>query len=250
MAMSIREAFAKSPQPCLKHSTYFDTYEELFARFQSKPITFVEVGVLNGGSLFMWKQFFGPRARIIGIDLNPGAKKWTEHGFEIYVGSQSDPNFWESIKASVGPIDILLDDGGHTYPQQIITTELMLDSIADDGLLVVEDTHTSYMQGFGDPRMSFINYTKVWIDKINSRFGKFQRVKEQSDTRVWSIEFFESIVAFKIRRSSSSRESQLVANITVESGEGAKDYRHNDGVESNEVKRKIENIIKRGFSLY
>jgi len=250
MAMSIREAFAQSPQPCLKHSTYFDTYEALFAGFQNKPITFVEVGVLNGGSLFMWRQFFGPQARIIGIDLNPGAKKWIEHGFEIYVGSQSDPTFWDGIKASVGSIDILLDDGGHTYPQQIVTTELMLDSIVDDGLLVVEDTHTSYMEGFGDRRMSFINYAKVWVDKINSRFGRFHRAKQQSDSRVWSVEFFESIVAFKIRRSSSGMESQLVANMTVESGEGAKDFRHDDEAESDEAKRQINDIVKRGFSVY
>ena len=59
-----------------------------------KKITFVEVGVFGGGSLFMWINFFGKQARIIGIELNPEAKKWEKDGFEIFIGDQSDPDFW------------------------------------------------------------------------------------------------------------------------------------------------------------
>ena len=55
----------------LKCDTYFQTYEELFSEYVGKEITFVEIGVLHGGSLLMWKEYFGPKARIIGIDLDP-----------------------------------------------------------------------------------------------------------------------------------------------------------------------------------
>jgi hypothetical protein len=73
--LSALDAFNASPHPSYKHTTYFDVYDELFGSYQERNITFVEVGVLNGGSLFMWREFFGPNARIIGIDLNPEAKK-------------------------------------------------------------------------------------------------------------------------------------------------------------------------------
>ncbi len=46
---------------------------------------------------FMWRNFFGSKARIIGIDMNPNAKKWEKHGFEIFIGSQSDKNFWRNL---------------------------------------------------------------------------------------------------------------------------------------------------------
>ena len=36
----------------------------------------------------MWRDYFGKDARIIGIDLNPEAKKWEKHGFEIFIGNQ------------------------------------------------------------------------------------------------------------------------------------------------------------------
>ena len=41
----------------LKCDTYFQTYEEIFKSYVGKKITFVEIGVLHGGSLFMWKEY-------------------------------------------------------------------------------------------------------------------------------------------------------------------------------------------------
>ena len=91
-------AYKKSPYKSIKHSSYFPVYDHLFCPYIGKEITFVEIGILGGGSLFMWREFFGENARIIGIDLNPEAKRWEKEGFEIYIGSQSDPHFWEHFK--------------------------------------------------------------------------------------------------------------------------------------------------------
>jgi hypothetical protein len=91
----------------LKCDTYFQIYEELFNQYVGKEITFVEVGVLHGGSLLMWRKYFGPQARIIGVDLDPKAKELEDKGFEIFIGSQSDSNFWKNFYSQVGNIDIL-----------------------------------------------------------------------------------------------------------------------------------------------
>ena len=90
-SLDIYKSYLASPYLSLKHSAYFQVYEELLGKYRNQNITFVEVGVLNGGSLFMWRHFFGPKARIIGIDFNPLAKRWEDDGFEIHIGSQSDP---------------------------------------------------------------------------------------------------------------------------------------------------------------
>ena len=65
------DAYDSRPYSSSKHSSYFQVYDQLFTGFIGKPITFVEIDVANVGSLFMWREFFGPNARIIGIDLNP-----------------------------------------------------------------------------------------------------------------------------------------------------------------------------------
>ena len=98
MTKDIEKIFHQSPYKSTKHSSYFHSYEKVFSRFIDKEIIFVEVGVLGGGSLFMWRDYFGKKARIIGIDNNPAAKMWEEHGFEIFIGDQSNENFWENFK--------------------------------------------------------------------------------------------------------------------------------------------------------
>jgi hypothetical protein len=199
--LSIYEAYMNVDILSVKHSTYFQVYEELLIKFKNKPITFVEVGVSNGGSLFMWRKFLGTQARIIGIDLNPIAKKFEEDGFEIFIGSQSDELFWINFFKEVGQIDVLLDDGGHSNEQQIITLNSCIRNIKDDGLLIVEDTHTSYMPAFGNPsKFSFINYTKYLIDLINSRFSSAGILKNELANYIYSITSYESIVCFHINR--------------------------------------------------
>ena len=56
----------------------------------------------------MWKNWLGDKARIIGIDLNPEALKWKDHGFEIFIGDQGDPNFWNEFFRTVGMFGALL----------------------------------------------------------------------------------------------------------------------------------------------
>jgi len=91
------EAFQLSPYPTVKLNNYFQIYTDLFQHLIDSQCTFIEVGVLSGGSLFMWRKWLGNKARIIGIDLNPDALKWREFGFEVYIGDQGDPLFWQTI---------------------------------------------------------------------------------------------------------------------------------------------------------
>jgi len=226
-------AFKTSPHRSTKHNTYFDTYDELFGPYRGKEITFVEIGILGGGSLFMWRDFFGPQARIIGVDLNPSARKWEAEGFEIFIGSQSDTAFWETFTKTVGPVDIVLDDGGHTYEQQIITTEMLIGTIRDGGMLVVEDTHTSYMSGFGPRKYSFIAYTKNIIDRINQRSGLFGDA--QAERRIWSVRVYESIVAFVINTRATELPSESINNDGAH--DAAIDFRHADDKLLNSIDR-------------
>src|SRR6056300_1164567 len=99
---SLLDIFNESKFYSLKYSNYFHIYEKLFSSFRGKKITFVEIGVLSGGSLFMWKKYFGNDARIIGVELNPDAKKFEDYGFEIFIGNQSDPNFWNEFFKKTG----------------------------------------------------------------------------------------------------------------------------------------------------
>lgn len=219
-------SYRSSPYLSLKWSSYFPVYDVLFSRYRGTKCTFVEIGVLNGGSLFMWRDYFGPGARIIGIDLNPEAERWRDEGFEIFIGNQADPSFWRTFFDQVGEVDVVLDDGGHTNEQQIVTTMQCVPHIRDCGLMVVEDTHTSYFRSFGNPSAySFVNFAKRLIDVLNSRSPGIEVANSHFKDSIFSVQCFESIICFEVDRSKCAM-SQEVLN----GGESiqAKDFRDDD----------------------
>ena len=192
------KSFKTSPRYSIKWSNYFTVYENLFKKFVNKKIIFVEIGVGNGGSLFMWKKFFGSKARIIGIELNPDAKKLEKFGFEIFIGDQSDPLFWKKFYNKVGKIDVLLDDGGHKNIQQITTFMESYNHIKENGIIVVEDTHTSYMKkkGFKNPsKYSFINFCNLIIENLHRRNPSINKNLNILSKKIESIYFYDSIVS-------------------------------------------------------
>ena len=225
-ARSSRISFENSPYFSIKHDNYFEIYDALLTRYQNERITFVEIGVLNGGSLFMWRNFFGPEARVIGIDNNPEALKFRDLGFDIYIGDQSSNQFWANFYSEIGNIDVLLDDGGHTNIQQITTVMESLPFINDGGLIVIEDTHTSYMKSYGNPsKYSFVNFAKTCVDIINARFQDFMIKDNMILQHVYEIQFFESIIAFRVDRAKAVK-NKWAQNKGV--AHGAKDLRYSN----------------------
>lgn len=88
---------------------YFDVYDRHLSKYRGKEIVMVEVGVFQGGSLQMWKDYFGPQAKIYGVDIDPRCKTLEEENIEIFIGSQADRKFLREIKNKIPKIDILLD---------------------------------------------------------------------------------------------------------------------------------------------
>lgn len=232
--LEIYDCYTKSPYLSIKVSSYFQVYQELLAKYRNVQVTFVEIGVLNGGSLYMWRRFLGPNARIIGIDLNPAAKQWEAEGFEIYIGNQADSEFWDTFFAAVGNVDVILDDGGHTNEQQIITAMKCLPHLKDGGLLIVEDFHSSYLKEFGNPfKYSFKNFAMKIVDSINSRFQGLNASSNPLKAFVYSVTFYESIVCFRV-----DRKKCFTSEITSNNGISinAEDYRNHSTLTDKAIK--------------
>jgi len=200
----IENLFYNSKLRSMKHEKYFHVYEKLFFKYKNQKIKFVEVGVADGGSLEIWKRYFGLNSNIIGVDINPLCKKFENKSLDIHVeiGDQSSNDFWERFFEKYGEVDVILDDGGHTNQQQIITCINTVPKIKNGGLLLVEDTHTSYINYFNSSqKYSFVNFSKLFIDDINSKFHKsFPKKNFSLNKYVFSLQYFESFVAFFIDR--------------------------------------------------
>lgn len=154
-----------------KMAHYLELYDELLVSWQGRDVSFLEIGVYKGGSLPMWQGFLGPKSRLVFCDIDPACRDLALPGTVVEIGDQADAGFLERLGLQHGPFDLIVDDGGHKMHQQITSFRHLWPRLADRGLYIVEDVHTSYWPGFGgglrEPA-SFIEFAKDLIDRMHS----------------------------------------------------------------------------------
>jgi SAM-dependent methyltransferase len=170
---NIRKTFNELTNSCDKLDHYFPLYEKHFSKFVGKSPKILEIGVQYGGSAELWYKYFGAGTEITGIDIDPKAKE-TDY-LKIIVGDQGSEIFWNNFTEKYNNFDIIIDDGSHDNPHQILTLIKTYNSLKDGGVFWCEDVHTSYYYNVRKIRdggylnkNSFIEYSKNLIDVINS----------------------------------------------------------------------------------
>ncbi|HEY1447476.1 MAG TPA: class I SAM-dependent methyltransferase [Caulobacteraceae bacterium] len=183
-----------------KWGHYFPIYERHFAPWRGRTLTFLEIGVAKGGSLAMWRRYFGPLARIVGVDIDRRCKAHEAEGIEIRIGDQSDPNFLRALIDEFGVPDVVLDDGGHRMDQISATFEFLYPLMGKNGVYLVEDLHTAYWPKFGggltEPA-SFINIAKGLVDRLNADHAQGAISPDAFTRDTFSIAFYDSVVVFE-----------------------------------------------------
>jgi hypothetical protein len=99
-----------------KWTHYFDIYERYFHRFVGTEVVIVEIGIYSGGSLDMWKNYFGPRCQVYGIDIESACKAY--EGDTSAFASETSGSVPGEFKKQPR-VDILIDDGGHTQNSRL-----------------------------------------------------------------------------------------------------------------------------------
>jgi SAM-dependent methyltransferase len=183
-----------------KWKHYFPIYERHFGDFVNKPVTFVEIGCGLGGSLQMWKRYFGPHARIIGVDINPDCKTFEEDQIEVRIGDQSDEKFLQSLIDEFGAFDIVLDDGSHMMSHIQTTFRFLYPRMVKAGVYLVEDLHTAYWDEFeGGLRKpsTFIEWSKNLIDELNADHTRGALPPTEFTKTTLAMHFYDSVVVFE-----------------------------------------------------
>lgn len=130
---------------------YMKHYSEHFAPHRLQRLRILEIGVQAGESLKMWGDYF-PNSSICGLDISDTKipADFDRTRFPVYIGDQLDKDLLAHITTERGPFDIIIDDGGHEMHQQIGSFNFLFEhSLADPGIYVIEDLHTSYWERFG-----------------------------------------------------------------------------------------------------
>jgi hypothetical protein len=154
---------------------YLEIYDHHFARFREPrayPVRILELGVSRGGSLQIWRKYFGSEAKIVGVDIDPACLDRVDPDTPAVIGDQSDPAVLASALAQLGDgVDIVIDDGSHLGRHQIASFEFLYPRLSVDGLYACEDLQCCYSSEFeGGYRKegTFIEYAKSLIDRLHA----------------------------------------------------------------------------------
>ena len=134
-----------------KWNHYLDIYHQYLYKFIDQKVSIAEVGVYSGGSLLMWRNYFGDNCTVYGVDILEDCKKFENEYTKIFLGDQGDEALWNRIRDEVSTIDILIDDGSHHSDDQIITFQKVFSFLSPGGVFICEDIH-----GTGNPFLSYL----------------------------------------------------------------------------------------------
>lgn len=198
-----------------KWAHYLDVYHRYLDGLRGRPIHMLEIGVLGGGSLDMWRRYFGDAATIVGVDIDPACAGRVDAPNVVRIGSQADRAFLEGVVAEFGAPDLVLDDGSHVAEHQRKSFEILFPLLKDGGLYIIEDAHTSYWNDWDGGyrrRGTAIEEAKRLVDDLHAWYhGRTGGVRAHET--IDAIHFHDSVIV--IEKKSGGRPGMLPSNEAV-----------------------------------
>lgn len=156
----------------------YDRFYPLFLNsFRNEEFNMLEVGIENGGSLKLWKEYF-PKSFIYGVDIK---KEYEEDRCKIFKLDQSNDNDIQYMIHNIPKCKFIIDDGSHHPYHQYITFVSLFDKLLEDGgVYIVEDIecnywkHNSTVYGYEIGFFNFVDWVKGKIDSVNEEFTFFK----------------------------------------------------------------------------
>jgi hypothetical protein len=183
---------------------YLELYDRHLGRLRGRPLRVLELGIFRGGSLQIWKEYFGEQAIVHGVDIDPACAQFSEDRIVPHIGSQSDVGFLKRVVDQMGGVDVVIDDASHKGSDQIISFEVLYPLLDTNGIYICEDTRSSYWSqydgGYRKPG-TFVEYAKGLIDGLHAWYFE-ESVADRDDSfakMTLGVFFYDSMVVFEKR---------------------------------------------------
>src|SRR4051794_2824265 len=153
-----------------KGTQFTQVYHRWLSDARERRMRMLEIGLYNGGSLRMWRDYL-PNTVLHGIDIDARTLAYQDEvpNSQVRLVDQGDPRALEAFVAELGgSYDFILDDGGHTMVQQIVSFEVLWPQVMPGGIYAIEDLGTSYFVEYGGAALdgpdTAIAYAKSLVD--------------------------------------------------------------------------------------
>jgi hypothetical protein len=127
--------------------SYLPLYQNLLINKRESAKNVLEVGILQGGSIKLWSDFF-TNATIYGLDIMNSNNVWegikNNEKIILYTSTDAYNNdfFINHFLNKNIRCDFMLDDGPHSLESMIQFIKLYSQIMTDDGILIIEDVQS------------------------------------------------------------------------------------------------------------
>jgi len=125
-------------------------YVNVFQALKYQPVTLLEIGVAEGGSINYFADYFEhPKSRMIGMDYQRPLRSEPEFrkNVRFVIGDQNNAQRLNVIGKKFGPFDIIIDDGAHTLKETESTYENLFKYVKRGGYFIIEDWSAELLDG-------------------------------------------------------------------------------------------------------
>lgn len=154
---------------------YGQWYARHLRRYRFRRVTLLEIGVLAGDSLRVWRDVF-PRARLVGLDIDPPV---LDLGSRVRVvrGNQSSAADLDRAIEGLAAPSVVIDDGSHRGEHIWASFRHLFPLLRPGGVYVIEDLSTSYWADWGGaipaPDDSGIGLVRALVDAVQTHAGVY-----------------------------------------------------------------------------
>jgi hypothetical protein len=148
--ISLAEKAYPPNSPNRKENYYLDFYHHIFKNRRLEQISLLEIGVADGSSLHMWRNYF-PKANIVGLDIIPPSarvvKLLDQNKIGYIQGDQSDEASLSKTIRLAGDtgFDVIIDDAAHVGALAKASFRYLFNNgLKSGGLYFIEDLDTGY----------------------------------------------------------------------------------------------------------
>ncbi|MEM6482965.1 MAG: class I SAM-dependent methyltransferase, partial [Pseudomonadota bacterium] len=191
---------------------YLPIYERYFASWRNKPVRFLEIGVSKGGSLAMWRRYFGDEAVIFGVDIDPTCAAHNGVHGQVRIGSQDDRAFLRRVVDEMGGVDLVLDDGSHVSRHIRASLETVFPMLEDNGIYMIEDLHATYWtdhEGGYQTRGSFIDDLRQMYDDMHHWYHFEGQQIGATAGSLAALHLYDSIAVLEKAKVAEPRHTQV-----------------------------------------
>jgi hypothetical protein len=153
-------------------ASYLAQYDRVLQPWRDQEIRLLEIGIQNGGSLEIWREFFPKAVKLVGCDVDPlcAELRYSDPRIAVVVADACSEEGLNQVRAHASSFDIVIDDGSHRSSHIVQAFARYFPLISEGGLFIAEDLHCSYWGpfegGLAYP-LSSMSFFKFLIDVVN-----------------------------------------------------------------------------------